>query len=154
MNLIKNLKENEFEQMEGEIYFKYLKKDISILFEKEVPMEYVIKNIEYLNNLDEKVIVSLCEYSKKFCQYMMEDYPDVDYPIGLNQVNDPLKIMGFMGILKLKVDMYRDDSIRVLNLSGWCAWDEDNGIQWLIKEDKVVYVGSWDKWRDHPVPLQ
>ena len=65
MNLIKNLVENEFEQMEGDIYFNFLKKDISILYEKEVPMEYIIKSIEYLDSLDQNVMRSLCEYSKE-----------------------------------------------------------------------------------------
>ena len=144
MDLIKNLVENEFEEMEGEVYFNYLKKDISILFDKEVPMEYVVKNINYLNSLDESVILSLCEYSNRFCQRMMHNYPDVSYPTGLNQINNPIEILNFMEILRLKVDMYDDDSISVLNLSGSCDWDEDNGIQWLIKDDKVVYVGPWD----------
>lgn len=144
MNLIKNLKENEFEQMEGNVFFDYLKKDISILFEKEVPIEYVEKNIEYLNSLNEKVMLSLCAYSMKFCKKIMLDYPDVDYLLGLKQVDSPLEILNFMEILRLKVDMYKDYNVDVLNLSGSCAWDEDNGIQWLIKENKVVYVGPWD----------
>ena len=144
MNLIKNLVENEFEQMEGDIYFNFLKKDISILYEKEVPMEYIIKSIEYLNSLDQNVMRSLCEYAKKFSRKMINNYPDVNYPIGLKNISEALEILNYMEILRLKVDMYKDDSIRVLNLSGSCAWDEDNGIQWLIKEDKVIYVGPWD----------
>ena len=31
----------------------------------------------------------------------------------------------------------------MLNLSGSCDWDEENGIQWLIKEDEVVYAGAY-----------
>jgi len=46
MDLIKNLVENEFEEMEGEVHFNYLKKDISILFDQEVPcikFEWVLR---------------------------------------------------------------------------------------------------------------
>ena len=34
--------------------------------------------------------------------------------------------------------------MKVLNLSGCCAWDEENGIQWLVIDGKVIYVGTWD----------
>lgn len=40
--------------------------------------------------------------------------------------------------------MYSNESAKeicVLNLSGACDWDEENRIQWLIKEDEVVYAG-------------
>ena len=52
-----------------------------------------------------------------------------------------------MGITSLKVDLYKNEDVkkvRVLNLIGWCDWDEENGIEWLIKEDEVVYVGAND----------
>lgn len=147
MELIKEVFENEFGQMEGKVYFDYIKKYITLFFDKEVPMPYVIKTVNYLNNINENVVVDLCRYSKKICEIKMKNYPDAEYPDGLSEVKDPLEIFNYMQINHLKVDMYIDESdqnIPVLNLGGSCDWDEDNGIQWLIKEDKVVYVGVWD----------
>lgn len=43
MSKIKNLKENDFGEMEGEVYFNAINQNITVLFEKEVPMDYVEK---------------------------------------------------------------------------------------------------------------
>ncbi len=78
---------------------------------------------------------------------IMEECPDQDYPEGLERVKDPLELWEYMGITSLKVDLYKNEDVkkvRVLNLIGWCDWDEENGIEWLIKEDEVVYVGAND----------
>lgn len=147
MSVIKNLKENEFGEMEGEVYFNAIKQDITIYFEKEVPMDYVEKQVAYLQSLDEKVIRQLCYYSDLFRKEEMEEYPDKDYSEGMDQIDDLLDLFDYMCITALTIEMYKDESVkemRVLNLSGGCDWDEENGIQWLIKEDEVVYVGAYD----------
>lgn len=144
MELIKELSENEFEEMEGKVYFQYLKKDIYIKFDKDVPLDYVYKNITYLNSINDSLMLELCKYSIKFCKTIMSDYPDVNYNPGLYNLKDTFDILNYMDIIRLKVDMYEDESISVLNLSGSCEWDKENGIQWLIKEDRLVYVGTWD----------
>lgn len=48
MSVIKNLKENEFGELEGEVYFNALNQNIVVRFDKEVPMDYVEKQVEYL----------------------------------------------------------------------------------------------------------
>ncbi len=66
MSEIKNLKENEFGEMEGEVYFNAINQNITVLFEKEVPMDYVEKQVEYLQAIDEKVIQKMCYYANLF----------------------------------------------------------------------------------------
>ncbi|GFI24492.1 hypothetical protein IMSAGC011_03293 [Lachnospiraceae bacterium] len=155
MSEIKNLKENEFGEMEGEVYFNAINQNITVLFEKEVPMDYVEKQVEYLQALDEKVIQKMCYYADLFRKEEMEAYPDKDYPEGMDKINNPLELLDYFAITELQIEMYANENVkevRVLNLSGSCDWDEENGIQWLIKEDEVVYTGAYDGlgiWDSH-----
>jgi hypothetical protein len=147
MSGIKDLKENEFGQMEGEVYFNAINQNITVLFEKEVPMDYVGKQVEYLQALDEKVVQKMCYFADLFRKEEMENYPNKDYPEGMDKINNPLELLDYFAITYLNIEMYPNESVkevRVLNLSGSCDWDEENGIQWLIKEDEVVYTGAYD----------
>jgi len=144
---IRNLRENESGEMEGEVYFSAIKQNIMVIFDKKVPMDYVKWQIEYLWSLDDKIIQKMCYYANLYRKDIMEDCPNQDYPEGLDGIKDPLELLEYMGITCLKVDLYKNESVkevRVLNLMGWCDWDEENGIEWLIKEDKVVYTGAND----------
>lgn len=154
MSVIKNLKENEFEEIEGEVYFNALNQNIIVRFDKEVPMGYVEKQVEYLQSLNKKVIYQMCYYADLFRREEMENYPNKDYPPNMNQIDNPLEILDYISITDMQVDMYTSESTKeicVLNLSGSCDWDEENGIQWLIKEDEVVYAGAYNDvsiWHD------
>ncbi|MDE7204432.1 MAG: hypothetical protein K2O91_21610 [Lachnospiraceae bacterium] len=146
MSGIKNLRENEFEEMEGEVYFNAIGQNIVIRFDKEVPMDYVEKQVEHLQSLNKKVIYNMCYYANLFRKEEMKNYPNKDYPPNMDQIDNPLELLDYISITDLHVEMYMNESakkIYVLNLSGSCDWDEENGIQWLIKEDEVVYAGAY-----------
>lgn len=103
--------------------------------------------MEYLQTLDEKVIQEMCYYADLFRKEEMEDYPNKDYPEGMDKIDNPLELLDYFSITELQIEMYANENVkevRVLNLSGSCDWDEENGIQWLIKENKVVYAGTYD----------
>lgn len=147
MPVIKNLKENEFGEMEGEVYFNAINQNIVIRFDKEVPIDYVEKQAEYLQSLSKNVIYKMCYYADLFRKEEMKNYPNKDYPPNIDQIDNPLQILDYISITDLQVEMYADESAKeicVLNLSGSCDWDEENGIQWLIKEDEVVYAGAYN----------
>ena len=64
----------------------------------------------------------------------------------MDQIDNPLELLDYISITDLHVEMYTNESAKkicVLNLSGSCDWDEENRIQWLIKEDEVVYAGAY-----------
>ncbi len=146
MEYIKNLHENEFGELEGEVYFNYIGKYITIEIEEDVPQDYVDKQVKYLNSVDEDIILCLCENSLKFCMAEMKEYPNKGYSEGLFEVSQVKDILKFMDVMRLRVDMCEEEDAdtNVLNLSGSCEWDKENGIQWLIKENEVIYVGRWD----------
>lgn len=147
MKYLKNLKENEFNEVVGEVYFSILGKYIEIEIEEDVPQDYIEQQVQYLNSIDEKILREICINSIKFCKEEMKDYPEKEYARGLYDTISEKNIMNFMDIRKLRIDMYEDEDdkqSRVLNLSGSCEWDKENGIQWLIKNDEIIYVGRWE----------
>ena len=150
MELVKNIYENEFEEMEGEVYFGYLDKYIHLRFEKDIPIEYVHKVAEKLNELTEEMVCAICKYSVEYCLDKLDDYEDLEMDIEDDEFDDCLNILEYMeieGLVVNKPNNYEDIGI---NLEGSCDWDEENGIQWLIKDDQVVYVGPWSMlniWR-------
>ena len=61
-------------------------------------------------------------------------------------------ILKYMQFDELVVNLPEDMSCYGINLVGSCDWDEENGIQWLIKDDTVVYTGPWadlNIWYSH-----
>ena len=141
MELIKDVIENEYEEMVGKVYFKYVEDYIDLRFEKDVPMEYVYQTAEMLNNLQETMIDEICRYSIVFCEDVSEKSSKMKKAV--NALDEPKDILKYMQFDELVVNLPEDMSCYGINLVGSCDWDEENGIQWLIKEDKVVYTGPW-----------
>lgn len=141
MELIKDIKENEYEEMVGKVYFNYVEDYIDLRFEKNIPMEYVYQTAEKLNSIQETLIDEICRYSIVFCKDVLERRSKMKEEV--NNLNDPKGIFKYMQFDELVVNLPEDMSCYGINLVGSCDWDEENGIQWLIKEDAVVYAGPW-----------
>lgn len=146
MEFIKNLHENDFGELEGDVYFKYFDKIIQVEIEEGVQEPYVHKQIDYLNSISDSLISDICKFSFMFCKDEIKAYPDKKYPEGLTEINKVEDVLNYMSIEKIRIELCEEENenIKVLNLSGYCDWDEENGIQWIIKDDAVVYVGKWD----------
>lgn len=146
MNIINSLDINDFGEMEGKIYCKPLAKELFIEFPQEVEIEYVERMIKYLNELDNNVINKLCEYSIKYCKDIMYEYPYINYSFTLKDIKKVTDILDYISIERLRIDKCEEnnENILALNLSGSCEWSEEGGIEWLIKDNIVTYVGRWD----------
>lgn len=143
MELIRDIVKNKFGAMEGKVWFGGLDRYIDLHFDKDVPMEYVEKTAEYLNQLDGKKMDELFGYSLAYYRDTIENYPDIIEDIDMDGVDDIDGIKEHMEICSLTVNQPKNLSKVGLNLEGGCDWDEDNGIQWVLIGDEVVYVGVW-----------
>ncbi len=145
MELIKDIREYEFDdtQMAGSVYFGYLGDYIDLRFDKDIPMDYVIKTAEKLNTVTEEIMNTLFERSIIYCRSKVESYGYLKRKIRLNKLEKPSDILKYMEIDGLIVNLPEDMSQVAINLEGSCDWEEEDGIQWLIRDDTVVYVGPW-----------
>lgn len=150
MELIRNIFENEYGKMEGEVFFGLINEYIQLSFKKQVPIEYVEKTAELLNGLSEDKMKEICTYSMAYCNDILESYPDFAEELNIEDINSVTDILKHMEFGMLVVNLPEDMNQVGLNLEGSCEWAEDNGIQWIIKNDEIIYVGPWqfqNMWR-------
>ena len=114
---IRNIKENESGRMEGEVYLGAIKQNIIVMFDKKAPIDYVKSQLEYLWSLDDKIIKKMCFYANLYRKDIMEECPDQDYPEGLERVKDPLELWEYMGITSLKVDLYKNEDVKIISFN-------------------------------------
>ncbi len=143
MELIKDIRENRFGKMEGKVYFEYLGEYIGLRFKKDIPMDYVIKTAEKMNALTEDIMNKLFECSIIYCRENLEEREYLKRKIRLDKLEKPSDILKYMEINGLIVNLPEDMSKVAVNLEGSCDWEEEDGIQWLIRDDAVVYTGPW-----------
>ena len=57
--MVKELNENDLGLMVGKFYSDVFGYDIEVMYEKGISQEYVERNIEYFNNLDQNFIINM-----------------------------------------------------------------------------------------------
>lgn len=143
--------EDEFGRMCGFAPFPYFQRDIEVVCDEAVTPEYAARSLQWLAEVDEGLIREICQYACYYLQDLLEatsigELLDED----IQHIQDPLEILRYMEFGTLQIDEPADPDLPVLNLSGGCDWQEDLGLQCLIKNGHVVYLGSWndlDVWR-------
>lgn len=147
--MIKDLHENEFEEMVGTFYSTVLGYEIEVMYAKDISQNYVEKNVEYFNNLDPAFVEKLCAALKRFFDGYYKMNPDLSEDFADDLIEeydtDPKSILKYIDIGIYSIDEYdiENENIPVLNLSGDCEWDGDQQITIMAKDNNLVYVGPW-----------
>ena len=153
--LLKNSHKNEFNQIEGTTFFPYFNKEITVIYEEGISPEYVKKCLKYLETVDETLIIQICKYAEFFLKDKLKNTSIGEvYSFPYNNLLDLLQYFSFETMFIEDPPESISDSyeINVLNLSGGCDWWEDEGLQCLIKNGEVTYLGYYDDrsvWHDH-----
>ena len=137
--MIKDLRENDLGFMVGTFYSSIFKYDIEVLFDRDISLEYIEKNIEYFNSIKQEFLFDICE----------ELSPDIlrNYEV------DPVSILKYVkiGVYRFHKCSVDDENIPVINLGGDCEWAGDAGITIIAKNNQLMYVGRWQDrnvWND------
>ena len=145
----KELNENDLGLMVGKFYSDVFGYDIEVMYEKGISQEYVERNIEYFNNLDQNFIINMCTSLKRYYESYKKLYPDLcdELPSDIleNFDKDPTSILKYVkiGVYRFHKCKASDEDIPVLNLGGHCEWAGDAGITIVAKKDHLIYVGRW-----------
>lgn len=131
--------------------FPYFQRNIEVTCGEDVTPEYVQKSLQWLAQVDGVLMREICQCACYYLQDTLEatsigELLDAD----IQHIQDPMEILRYMEFGALCIDEPEDPDLPVLNLSGGCDWQEDEGLQCLIREGRVVYLGSWndlDIWR-------
>lgn len=144
----KNLERNVYSNLlEGDIWVEGLSQTIRISYDPRLDVDYVQNSIRYLNDNLPQIQALLAPSILKFCKQQMEDYPDVDYPDGMERIALS-SVWDFVAIEELHIDFCEPDvrQVKVLNLYGSCNWEFEDGLQWLIRDGEVLYSGPWNDY--------
>lgn len=122
---------------EGMIHLDLFKKDIPYKAQNnDIDSLYIEKCITYINSISEKVIESLCDASIEHCNAHLSSIGE-----------EPLKFRTNRSILyisypKLLIIPEPDkDFVPAFHLILKCEWDKKNGMEWIVQNDTISYVG-------------
>lgn len=156
--LLKNSYKNEFGETEGTAFFPYFHKEITVKCRKGVSSEYAEKCLKYLEEADEELILQICKYAEFYLKDTLENtsigelYYDEGEPFPHDNLLEMLQYFSFEVLYIDEPPASAEGSGKVLNLYGGCDWEEDEGIQCLVKNKEVIFLGgfnAWSVWRDY-----
>lgn len=147
--IINDLYENDLGYMIGTFYSNILGYEIEVMYNKNISQNYVEKNIEYFNNLDPVFLEKICIALKRYFDAYYEMNPDLSKDFADELIDEyeanPTSILKYIDIGVYAFDNYdvKNENVPVLNLTGDCAWNGDEQITILAKDNQLVYVGSF-----------
>ncbi len=139
--MLDNLKETEY-FFETNMFFDLLNKETNVMIDKEPnpDFEFAEKCMNALNNIPDYVIDLLChytvKYSEDFCDAIGEEPPVIECD------RDILKYV-YPGSLIVSAEEKGENDI-VLHLELNCDWEPEHGLEWLVVDNKVLYVGAFN----------
>ncbi|MGL6312415.1 DUF6985 domain-containing protein [Vibrio sp. WXL103] len=143
MQLINNIKKSEY-GIEGEVYCRLFDKDIALSVEDE-EMIFAEKCANYLDGLQGEVIDELCRASINYCNSYLKAIGESPKLFA-----NPLDILKLIYPSVLMVP-YPEGAEPVIHMELDCEWEPEHGMEWIIRNDKVLYVGAFndeDPWSD------
>jgi len=143
MELIRSIEEGEY-GIEGEVFFGEFNKFIT-LFVEDDNITFAEKCAVYLNQISPEIISRLCEASIRYCNDFLEC---IGEPIRLfEKPQDVLKLI-YPSVLIVPYPEHNDP---VIHLELNCEWEQEHGMEWIIRNNSVLYVGAFngeDPWSD------
>lgn len=154
---LRNAYKNEFGELEGTAFFPYFDKDITVICREGVSAEYAEKCLQYLEEVDEPLILQICKYAGFFLKDTLENTSVGELDDGeafpYDDLPDLLKYFRFdtLYIDEPPRSIAGAPEMNVLNLSGGCDWWEDEGLQCMVRNGEVIYLGYFENanvWRN------
>lgn len=152
-DILIHVRTDAFGRITGYAEFPFFHKQIEVVCEKGVAAEYAALSIRWLAEVDEAQVREICQYALYYLQDELEATSKGEL-LGedIQHIREPLEVLRYLDFSSLTVKLPKEPEIPVLNLSGCCDWQEDEGLHCLIKNGHVVYMGSWndeDVWDEH-----
>jgi hypothetical protein len=131
---------------EAEVYFRLFEQYIRLYNWDGAEKEYAHACAVYLNSVNDEVVDQLCQASIRYCNDFLEAIGEV--PRQFNQPRDVLALI-YPSSLSIPNPDGRDEAVVHLELN--CEWEEEHGMEWVVRGNKVLYVGAYNgenPWSD------
>ena len=156
--LLKNSFKNKYGEIEGKAFFPYFNKEVTVICRKKVSAEYVEKCLQYLEKVDEALLLQICKYAEYYLKDILENTSIGELYYGENEPFPHKGLLDLLQYISFEI-MYIEeppasevDTHEILNLYGGCDWQEDEGIQCLVRHGEVVFLGGYGNlsvWNDY-----
>lgn len=151
MELIKDIKILK-EEIEGKVYFKLFDKYIDFFAAGASDTKYIEICAEYLNSFDEKIIADLCSASIRYCNAILQIYGEKPY-----EFDNSKDVLRLINPACLVIPDPQNNNEPVIHLELNCSWEEEHGLEWIVRNNSVLYVGPYygeDPWADFAVKTE
>jgi hypothetical protein len=145
--MIKDLQDGE-SYKEGVAFFRLFQTDINVFIDDGVDLAYAEKCVDAMNALSSETIENLCNSSIRYCEWIIENsedvYEDGDEIIIIPENIKSRDILEFIKPSVMIIYQPLDHSIAAFSMELNCDWEPEHGMEWVIKDEKILYVGSFD----------
>ncbi len=135
--MIKNIQESKY-FLKGELSSSLLGRDIKVLIRKDVDIEYANLCADSFDAMPDSLLDKLCEcsveYCKSFCIY--SDSEPIDVGRGR-------EVLGYITPMALCIQRPLDSAVPAYSVEFDCVWEEDNGMEWSVRDNQALYVGPF-----------
>jgi len=148
MELIRNLREGEF-GLEGESYFQRFSTYIKVYADEEANEAYIKICAAYMNSLESNIIEALCKASIRYCDDVLKMTGQAE-----RVFSQPCDVLQLIQPSSLIVPDPENGSDPVVHLELECEWEDEHGMEWLVRDGEVLYVGSFNdvnEWGNYSV---
>lgn len=138
MELLRNIKDGEY-GLEGKVFLELFDKYIEFSAEDCADIEYVKKCASYLNSLPQFVLKNLCQASACYCNEFLDEVGETEKEFG-----DFKEVLDLIYPSTLIVPNPKNGDEPVIHMELNCWWEEEHGMEWIVRQDRVLYVGAFN----------
>ena len=146
MELIKNIFQGQLSTLEGDVWFGLFNKYIAFAIDDLADIKYAESCAVFLNSFDENLVQEICEASIKYCNSFLDAIGEA--PIVFKNYKDVLPLIYPSCLL---IPDPQDGNEPIVHMELNCEWEEEHGMEWVIKDNSVLYVGAFngiDPWAE------
>jgi hypothetical protein len=135
--MIQYIEENKY-GYSGKMQFVLFNKEIEVALDGGT-IDYAEKCAKYLNELSENVIQDLCAASIRYCHAIQKvngTAPQI--------FQSPKDVLRHINPSLLIVPELVDITELIIHLELNCTWEVEHGMEWIIRNDKLLYVGAFN----------
>lgn len=151
--MITNIKKEDSLFDLGKLYSTLFNMEIDVWIENSIRIDYAEMCAEHFSKLSNEMIDKICERVSAYHQYMLEEW-DEEF---VNEINEKVPcnvrgrdILNYIEKPSLFIFPPKGDGVGYI-IEGLCEWEPEHGIDIIIRNDRVLYVGSpegADAWAD------
>ena len=143
--------------IEGRAYCRLCDKEIEVDLYDDVPIEYAEKCVEAMNAMPEELVDDICRAAKRYCLEFLDavggaELNDIELTVPVDENTPVREMLKCFEVGTLIVSAPQDPARTGYQLSGNCDWEEEHGIEIVILDNRLVYLGEFSgvsPWEDH-----